>query len=259
MFFPRHLTYTDNDDQTSIYTNYTNYNDAFVVVYSSNIFDSENIVLLIVDSLWHGQATSTTPWHSWSRYSALANCQRRCGRRTFCILFSPRHSVQRLCRTHRLYMWSDWKRRRCTNSRSREPGSSVFEHSRPCWTTKERCSSVSRREREGQMKVHPIKLDSSMCEWDEERARTPPLVYSCSLKERYAWSILGEENENEEDARSALDQRWRDARWTGHRWTYRSAMIDVSLCSRISWSWRFINSFFLRIETRIRASLLMTK
>lgn len=51
----------DNDDQISIYTNYTNYNDAFVVVFSPNIFDSENIVLLIVDSLWHGQATSTKP------------------------------------------------------------------------------------------------------------------------------------------------------------------------------------------------------
>lgn len=138
----------DNDDQISIYTNYTNYNDAFVVVFSPNIFDSENIVLLIVDSLWHGQATSTKPWRSWSRYSALANCRRRCGRRTCCILFSPRHSVQRLCRTRRRCMSSEWKRRRCRSSRSWEPRSSVFEHSRPCWTTKERCSSVSRRERE---------------------------------------------------------------------------------------------------------------
>ena len=51
----------DNDDQISIHTNCTNYNDAFVVVYSSNTFDIERIVMPIVGNLWHGQEKRAMP------------------------------------------------------------------------------------------------------------------------------------------------------------------------------------------------------
>ena len=54
-------TYMDNDDQISIYTNCTNYNDVFAVVYSSNTSDIENTVLLIVGNLWHSQESRAMP------------------------------------------------------------------------------------------------------------------------------------------------------------------------------------------------------